>query len=170
MFAKPLPENLRNKFSHLFHLTSKECAISILETYQIRGEMDVERNANFSVGSPRPDIADKAEICLEFEWPNSHAFFVGWPFGKGELQVEGTEDKCLFHIYTDHERPWEDMDFSRNYHQSILYPNSKGLIFKGFFYPSTTDKKRTENRTLLKRILELIGIGLIKKSLDEQIK
>jgi|JI10StandDraft_1071094.scaffolds.fasta_scaffold125956_4 hypothetical protein len=131
MTITPLPEPFRDRFSVLFHLTSFEGAVRILRARSIFGK-DTEKQANFSVGKPRPDLARNAEVLLQFDFRGQHAAFFGVPFGRGVLACPGLEPPIAFHIFPG-EPPigWPNCHIELlSYWQTNLYPGTSGLFLR----------------------------------------
>lgn len=125
-----LPNIYQNEFKELFHLTSIDSALSILDSGVFISH-DSDRQASFSIINQRDDLARSSEVCLKFTWPHTQAMFFGDPFGEGEPSIPGQSGDVLYHIFHDTYLENGENLKEKNYWQSNLYPGAAGLIFEG---------------------------------------
>lgn len=131
-----LPNEYSNEFKTLYHLTSIDAAIDILNSKTFIS-LDTDKQASFSILGQRSDIARKKEVCLRFSWPKAQALYFGDPFGKGEPNITGINGDVLHHIFHgDEAEKGDELQKDENlkdrkYWQSNLYPGASGLIYEG---------------------------------------
>ena len=131
-----LPNEYSKEFKILYHLTSIDSAIKILNSKTFIS-CDPDQQASFSILGQRSDIARNKEVCLRFLWPKAQALYFGDPFGKGEPNTQGINGDILHHIFHgDEEEKGSELQEGENlknrkYWQSNLYPGASGLIYDG---------------------------------------
>jgi hypothetical protein len=126
----PLPQDRVKKYSNLYHWTSVEKAISILETNSIYG-CDMGQHANFAINK-RSDVARFHEVLLHFKFNGYHLSMYGDTFGT-KASPAGSQD-TVYHLFVESDPSYWDTPADRvklNYWQSNVYPGASGLEFVG---------------------------------------
>lgn len=136
-----VPEIKINLFEKLYHWTSIKSAISILESENIYSNKDVGRHANFHIKDKIEDYETNAQIRLIFKFKGIHKLAFGNTFDQPLPPPEF--ENSIFHLITSDEVKYDPNNISTfstlNHWQSVVYPNTRGLIFQGVDWnPSPT--------------------------------
>lgn len=130
MILKDMPSEKILLFEVLYHWTSIDDALAILNSKLIYGE-DHGKHANFSVNK-RIDIAKSKEVCLRFKFNGKHQMMFGDTFDTADAPLNS--HNTIFHLFSrgDPESIYTDDGWSNlGYWQSNVYPHTLGLKFDG---------------------------------------
>jgi hypothetical protein len=122
-----IPEKHKKKFSTLYHITSYDRAMSILETKQINGDHGL--HANFGV-FPRNDLAASHGVIMKFIFNGRHRAVIDI-VGKPRVVYSKYQKDVIYHVYTVAADLGSESGFLTNYWQTIAYPGTEGLQFIG---------------------------------------
>jgi hypothetical protein len=126
----PIPEGSNSKYSHLYHWTSIDAALMILESKQIYGK-DSGRHANFAI-RPRVDLAKGSEVLLRFRFEGQHLALYGDTFESDKSPKKSAN--AVFHLFSEgNKEDWKTEEGRERltYWQSNVYPGTTGLHFVG---------------------------------------
>lgn len=126
----PIPDGLSNKYSDLYHWTSIDAALLILESKQIYRK-DFGGHANFSI-RPRTDLAKTSEVLLRFKFEGEHLALFGDTFDSNKSPKNS--GNAVFHLFSEgNKESWKTKEGRERltYWQSNVYPGTTGLHFVG---------------------------------------
>jgi hypothetical protein len=132
-FIEPInASDVQKYLSNLYHWTSIEAAIKILNSQNIYSKIDLGKHANFHVQPNFKDFERSREICLKFKFNGDHKLMFGDSFNTKEAPPNCSNS--IYHLILS---SWNDhilgkVPFGKLSHwQSNVYPNTEGLVFLG---------------------------------------